>query len=455
MGINQNQRLFQNEKIISWKGATLNEISLRYQQNRNQNTSKANIFLRPPIKLYRKETPYTTTASPSSSFRERRSVEDFSRPGGFSVSSSSSSGACLSNDPLNVLNPRPNLVNANNQSNCSDATNALRRVRSSGNLSKTYNSRNEMSYCTSTKQYLDSRQLSFAQNQFQYFRQGDATQSAGASHTKTNVYAAQGTTAQKYFLAADAQFTYFFPLHANNQADAWTLATRNVIVPGNRFYDVNDLNQVLFKAMATYGDVYVDPTYGNKFAYLSFSFNNVTNNVVIASFQVLMPSGSPYLNASNAPNYLYYPYISVAADNAFFANWVGFPTNASYPSLASATTRPASLSDVRYASSSMPFAINPTLFKPVYYKPANYQFAQDGGVSSSDRVLRLKYNTIRSIGATYEAPYGNQVANALSYYVNDRVFSLKDQVGFPLTKSPHVDAITGKVQCCNSLALKG
>jgi hypothetical protein len=43
----------------------------------------------------------------------------------------------------------------------------------------------------------------------------------------------------------------------------------------------------------------------------------------------------------------------------------------------------------------------------VIYKPNNKQFAQQGGVSSSSRIAKLKYDTIRSSTATYDSFLAN------------------------------------------------
>jgi len=51
----------------------------------------------------------------------------------------------------------------------------------------------------------------------------------------------------------------------------------------------------------------------------------------------------------------------------------------------------------------------------VYYKPNNCQFAQQGAVSSSSRILRLKLNTINSNANSIRNSYGSNAANALSY----------------------------------------
>ena len=51
----------------------------------------------------------------------------------------------------------------------------------------------------------------------------------------------------------------------------------------------------------------------------------------------------------------------------------------------------------------------------VYYKPNNAQYAQQGGVSSSSRILRLKLNTINKNAQSIGNSYGSSVSSALSY----------------------------------------
>lgn len=51
----------------------------------------------------------------------------------------------------------------------------------------------------------------------------------------------------------------------------------------------------------------------------------------------------------------------------------------------------------------------------VYYKPNNCQFAQQGAVSGSSRILRLKKNTIDKNARTVGNSYGLNTANALAY----------------------------------------
>jgi len=51
----------------------------------------------------------------------------------------------------------------------------------------------------------------------------------------------------------------------------------------------------------------------------------------------------------------------------------------------------------------------------IYYKPNNCQFAQQGGVSSSSRLLRLKLNTINSNANSIGKSYGRSAGSALAY----------------------------------------
>jgi len=74
--------------------------------------------------------------------------------------------------------------------------------------------------------------------------------------------------------------------------------------------------------------------------------------------------------------------------------------------------------------------------KTITYKPNNPLFAQQGGVSSSTRIARLKYDTITDNGYLYSQSYGNQVGNALAYGSESDKYTIKDKIGFPNIKTP-------------------
>jgi hypothetical protein len=88
---------------------------------------------------------------------------------------------------------------------------------------------------------------------------------------------------------------------------------------------------------------------------------------------------------------------------------------------------------------------------PVYYKPSNSEFAQQGGVSSSAQIARVKYNTITNNGAAFTRAFGSATGNALAYGGSDQTYTIKDKIGFPLTKTPVVSKYQpDTVICCIS-----
>lgn len=91
-----------------------------------------------------------------------------------------------------------------------------------------------------------------------------------------------------------------------------------------------------------------------------------------------------------------------------------------------------------------------TAYVPVYYKPNNSRFAEQGAVSSSARILRLKYDTVTSAGAKLQATFGRATANALAYSTTDSsIATLKSRTGYPTKKTPTFAPHTGAlVACC-------
>tara|TARA_B100001287_G_scaffold276730_1_gene288980 strand:- start:7446 stop:8321 length:876 start_codon:yes stop_codon:yes gene_type:complete len=74
---------------------------------------------------------------------------------------------------------------------------------------------------------------------------------------------------------------------------------------------------------------------------------------------------------------------------------------------------------------------NPDYYKETQFKPSNYKFAQQGGVSSSARTSRLNYDTITTNGGLYTKAYGSEVGNALSYGASSDAYTIKQKIGYP------------------------
>jgi hypothetical protein len=90
----------------------------------------------------------------------------------------------------------------------------------------------------------------------------------------------------------------------------------------------------------------------------------------------------------------------------------------------------------------------------IYYKPSNPQFAEQGAVSSSSRILRKKFDTITTVGSSFSKPYGMGLANALSYGVPYSGFNLKDKIGYPQKCTPAVTSTGQFVKIQNSKICK-
>lgn len=91
----------------------------------------------------------------------------------------------------------------------------------------------------------------------------------------------------------------------------------------------------------------------------------------------------------------------------------------------------------------------PTNYIPVYYKPNNSKFAEQGAVTSSNRLVRLKYDTITSSGLKYRSAYGTSVENALAYGVPENGYTIKDKIGYPVNKTPTFSKYSDKMKTCN------
>ena len=118
-------------------------------------------------------------------------------------------------------------------------------------------------------------------------------------------------------------------------------------------------------------------------------------------------------------------------DNAF-KNEIGFAVG-NYPSvpIGSGTQ---DLNTVHFLSTSEPL-VKPQ-YVPIYYKPNNPQYSQQGAVTASSRLLRLKYNSITNSTVEYQNAYGKSVANALAYGVPEGGYTIKDKIGYPLKQTP-------------------
>ena len=87
-------------------------------------------------------------------------------------------------------------------------------------------------------------------------------------------------------------------------------------------------------------------------------------------------------------------------------------------------------------------------YVPVYYKPSNSKFANQGGVSASSQIQRLKFDTITDAGSKLQTTFGKETASALAYSTTDSsIYSLKNKVGYPNKQTPIFSKVTGELKC--------
>jgi len=332
----------------------------------------------------------------------------------------------------------------------SPAANARNRVRSSGMIKRKFNEgRNNDTYYTSSSQYLNSRNRTFAQNQYNYIRQGNSTAKPGSSLSSANVYSPNGLNhCAKYFIAQNTSFEY-----------KWVNTTTYSVAIPSGYYTLDDLNRVFKQAMFANLHYFIKDPNGTTTEYynenitfaLNIGYNNNTNLIELQSYRVdkdafpssnfTVPTPSNGVATWGVPNTSgLYPQFVIA--NNSFQSAIGLNA-ASYPS-----TNATSTDVYKVATSTFSPGIQP-LYVKLYYKPSNPQFAQQGGVNSSDLITRKKYNSITNSSAAYRTAFGGAVANALAYGVPSNGYTVKDKIGYPMKKTPTFTKYSDEMKQCS------
>ena len=455
--------------IIPWKGQTFNQVVTHIKKNGTiYSDNTHNIFSALPLKTYRKEigTNSCTTS------RNTTTIEELNRPGSSIVNSNSS----ICNGLVNIVDFNLTTNSSENIGNCASEcvvgtpeTNARRRVRSSGMIKKQFDlSTHKPTYYTDSRQYLNSRNKTYEQNNFHYFREGDATAVQGSSQSIANIYTTNTTTdCKRYYLSADTSFTYQWVAGNPSEADDKPPVADEsagqygefTVVLKKGFYDVSDINRVLHSQMTLNEHYFVDSDNGSKKFFINFVFNSATKLVQLQiepiSYNIVVTQQGldrPKIGTDSDSTYPVWtipvgtviPLVTILDND--FKTLVGF-TAGVYPT--------ANASVIQIIPSNLPAgpAIKPR-YNRVYYKPNNHQYAQQGAVSSSSRITRLKYNAITNSASSYRNSFGPHVANALAYGVPANGYTVKDKLGYPLPKTPTFTS-TGEQRNCPNVSIQG
>lgn len=434
LGLNQ-------QPYISWKDQVFYQISSFIRENKN-NTSilSVNQLMKPmPLKLYRREIASSLPQSAYSgcSNRNSQSIDLFNMPGSTIISETNS----CKNGLVNFID---NQVREYTSTNCNinmPDVDARRRVRSAGMIRKKYDpTKNNSTYCTDRNQYLVSRNLTFSQNQYHFIRQGNSTVKPGSALSSNNLYSPNGIShcIQPYISLANNNNTFQY---------SWIDGkTYSVTIPDGQ-YDIITLNNTFQSAMVQNNTYFINNNTSNQFLFtLTYDSNNNIVIITIVDYNTfLITQGSGFVLASG---------ITVNQP----CTWVNSTTNIvtvtnTTPSIiipASNFQKIIGFTSGTYNNSTQG-SIIPPLIKPNYvkmnYKPNNSQFGVQGAVSGSSLILRKKYDTITDTANKLQSAYGSATANALAYGVTDHQYTLKDQVGYPIRKTPVICKYTGKVGC--------
>lgn len=426
--------------LPSWKGETLEQITTSIRQNQRDGTlHDRNLFIPQPLKHYRREiASKDNICNPRSSI----SIDLLNAPNGSIINSQASD----KNGLVNTLdiNQTTNKTEIPGSCNAECAvgtpqTNALSRVRSSGMIKKNYDPMNNKSkYYTNAGQYLNSRSKTFQQNQYNYIREGDSSLTPGSGLSVNNLYSPAGKTdCDKYFLSVDTSFNYEWISSDNGQIQFTVDVSAG-------YYDVGDINNLLQRTMINNYHYFVEPGTRTKNTLLNIELINLTKKVQLtatpidASTNLLSPVISTELGDQNVDWSV--PATSTAPkiilNNNILTTSLGF-TSGTYQTNLSPNV---STFKLRY--------------NVLHYKPNNYQFAQQGAVSSSDLIARRKYNTITDAAASYRTSYGLHVANALAYGVPANGYTIKDKIGYPNKSTPKVGP-DGVYKECSDTKIRG
>jgi hypothetical protein len=405
---------------IKWKGHTFHQITPTIQYNTPKNNIHYNttdniIFKAGPLKGYRREIVTNLYSNKSCNPRISLSVDDFNNPGVSIVHNTddfNNSGIANTLDINLTTNQyfRGGInTGCNSAGNClSIQNNALKRVRTSGVIKK--------SYSADTRQYLENKNKTFSQNQYNNLKTGLSTTKPGDSFSVNNVYQTNSiNNCKKFYISqtlGNNEFSYYWFNNSN---------IYNVVIPDGS-YDVYDLNTIFQNCMINNNHYYINNITGSKVFLLNITFNTSINRVILQTFitnTTIFPSetySTPLTATWTTPVSSETPSFII---HQSFSNVIGFYSG----------TYGNQTSNQNY-SGDYTAGVEPKFVK-IYYKPSNYKYATQCGVTSSEQILRKRYETINT--NTFLTPHSG---SALSYYTGQETYNIKNKIGFPLPTYP-------------------
>jgi len=440
--------LINETPIVNWKHSdnTFTQISsgIKYN-NPNVSTDKSAYFRALPLKIYRKEiVTDTAVANPRTSGR----IFDFDRPGG---TITTDTNECIGIKNTQIINTS---VDKGCDDNCSVflsvESNARARVRSSGMIRKKYNANTTApTYFTDTKQYLESRSLSYKSNSNFHVYSGDVTSSAGSSGASQNIYtSSSGQNCKKENLSTQGSFKYIW----------FDDTSYNVVIPAGE-YDVNDLNNILHTTMENNYHYFIEAPTMRKIFPISLKYTQEDGFMVVEAIGYNKTSIVNYtgpidiVKLVSPPSWL--SAIPYAPSTKNVQLWLDDNSSTElYTKMGSTIVTPKlPATDTAGLGITIEVFNTKTAFYPrrkiIYYKPSNHGFATQGAVSSSDLIARRKYTTINTVAGSMRSAYGEHTASAVAYGVPSYGYTKKDKIGYPMKKTPTFSKYSDIMKKCS------
>lgn len=282
---------------------------------------------------------------------------------------------------------------------CSKKT-ALDKVRRISNGRKSWNAATGTSATFhTTREYLQNRIKLFDQHNFHYVQSGDTTALPGSTQTDSNIYRPNGiSSCSKYFISASAQNNVFSYTWTNGQ-------TFTVEFPDG-WYNLATFQNALEQIQRANGTYFLNELTGAVYYLFRFTHNDEIDRI---SLSILNPSIYTGIATNQLEEVDEISDVSVSLVNSTLGEvGLGFQSRVYHEYGVHDSDRVGKLA---------------TTYHRTYYRPSNPQYSTSHAVPSSDRILRLQYNTINRTAATYLEPFGHGNAVAMAYGVmrNSRV----------------------------------
>lgn len=452
--------------LILWKPAIRNEYTSGLRQNTNETTSLASAFRAPPIKHYRREIASVTVPCESGARRNATVRDLLETPGRNAIMANLSLDSdtqaalraagtptyvdllepggkshrpCMLDDAATDALPRSSSTDAvsNNNQIHSAEFNARRRCRSAGMIKKgqycAQGDSGEALYKPSYAQYLNSRVLTFKQNEYNYIREGLKETTPGENLSLNNIYSTYSVNPYpKLLISADK---------GNNYLEyTWIDGTVYAVTFSDGYYDSFDLAAAIEAAQLANLTYFTESSTGNIMYAIQFYYDTSGQQMVTVCRDCGSLSSSDYSPPDSAT--WSFPTTDVVPQLTFgvkFGAVLGLAAG-TYPSTSALT------SDQYFYGKQATIRPN---YKPIYYKPNNPGFAQQGAVDSSDYLLRRKYNEVTTAASSFRSAYGSPTAsaNAFAYSIYKSSYGGEANKSFPQQTLPVYNARSDTVEC--------